>query len=94
MTEDCGCCEGIERVTPVSNENRPGLSALVYRAGTHATFLETMLARLTTHALPAPVGDEVQTVGPRPLLALKTRDAYDASATRSRWALCLHAVVR
>ncbi|MFL6284926.1 MAG: putative baseplate assembly protein [Pyrinomonadaceae bacterium] len=87
MREDCGCCEGIERVTPVSNENRPGLSALAYRAGTHATFLETMLARLTTQALPAPVGDEVQTAGPRPLLALKTRDADDASvALLDAWA--------
>jgi uncharacterized membrane protein YgcG len=87
MREDCGCCEGIERVTPVSNENRPGLSALAYRAGTHATFLETMLARLTTQALPAPIGDEVQSLGPRPLLALKTRDADDASvAFLDAWA--------
>ena len=87
MNSDCGCCEGIERVTPVSNENRPGLSALVYRAGTHATFLETMLARLTTQKLPAPVGDEVQTEGPRPLLALKTRDADDSSvAFLDAWA--------
>lgn len=87
MNESCGCCEGTERVTPVSNENRPGLSALVYRAGTHATFLETMLARLTTMSLPAPAGDEVQTEGPRPLLALKTRDADDASvAFLDAWA--------
>jgi hypothetical protein len=87
MNEDCGCCEGIERVTPVSNENRPGLSALVYRAGTHATFLETMLARLTTEELPPPVGDEVQSAGPRPLLALRTRDADDASvAFLDAWA--------
>lgn len=87
MKDSCGCCEGIERVTPVSNENRPGLSALVYRAGTHATFLETMLARLTTQKLPAPVGDEVQTEGPRPLLALKTRDTEDASiAFLDAWA--------
>jgi hypothetical protein len=87
MNEDCGCCEGIERVTPVSNENRPGLSALVYRAGTHATFLETMLARLTTQELPLPVGDEVQSAGPRPLLALRTRDAEDASvAFLDAWA--------
>jgi len=87
MREDCGCCEGIERVTPVSNENRPGLSALVYRAGTHATFLEMMLARLTTQKLPAPAGDEVQTEGPRPLLALKTRDTEDASiAFLDAWA--------
>lgn len=87
MNDSCGCCEGVERVTPVSNENRPGLSALVYRAGTHATFLETMLARLTTMSLPAPVGDEVQSEGPRPLLALKTRDADDASvAFLDAWA--------
>ncbi len=87
MNEDCGCCEGIERVTPVSNENRPGLSALVYRAGTHATFLETMLARLTTQELPPPVGDEVQSAGPRPLLALRTRDADDSSvAFLDAWA--------
>lgn len=87
MNESCGCCEGTESVTPVSNENRPGLSALVYRAGTHATFLETMLARLTTMSLPAPVGDEVQTEGPRPLLSLKTRDADDASiAFLDAWA--------
>lgn len=87
MRDSCGCCEGTERVTPVSNENRPGLSALVYRAGTHATFLETMLARLTTMSLPAPAGDEVQSEGPRPLLALKTRDADDASiAFLDAWA--------
>lgn len=87
MNYPCGCCEGTERVTPVSNENRPGLSALVYRAGTHATFLETMLARLTTMSLPAPVGDEVQTEGPRPLLSLRTRDAEDASvAFLDAWA--------
>lgn len=87
MNKSCGCCEGMERVTPVSNENRPGLSALVYRAGTHASFLETMLSRLTTMSLPAPVGDEVQTEGPRPLLSLKTRDADDASvAFLDAWA--------
>jgi hypothetical protein len=87
MNSDCGCCEGVERVTPVSNENRPGLSALVYRAGTHATFLETMLARLTSQTLPPPVGDEVQTEGPRPLLSLKTRDAEDSSiAFLDAWA--------
>ncbi|HEX7956569.1 MAG TPA: hypothetical protein VF508_06485, partial [Pyrinomonadaceae bacterium] len=87
MNETCGCCEGVESVTPVPNENRPGLSSLVYRAGTHATFLETMLARLTTSALPAPVGDEVQSAGPRPLLSLRTRDADDASvAFLDAWA--------
>jgi Baseplate J-like protein len=87
MKQPCGCCEGIERATPVSNENRPGLSALVYRAGTHATFLETMLARLTSHRLPPPLGDEVQTAGARPLHALKTREGEDASiAFLDAWA--------
>jgi hypothetical protein len=46
MTAPCGCCEGVERVTPIPIANRPGLPALAYRVGTHATFLETMLARL------------------------------------------------
>jgi uncharacterized phage protein gp47/JayE len=48
MSEPCGCCAGIEAVTPVALVNRPGLGAIAYRVGTHATFLETMLARLTT----------------------------------------------
>ena len=48
MTQTCGCCQGIERVTPLPLANRPGLDALVYRVGTHSTFLETMLARIGT----------------------------------------------
>ncbi len=48
MNQPCGCCQGIEIVTPEPEANRPGLSPIAYRAGTHATFLETMLARLTT----------------------------------------------
>jgi hypothetical protein len=48
MIETCGCCTGTEIVVPVSETNPPGRSALVYRVGTHATFLETMLARLGT----------------------------------------------
>ena len=43
----CGCCTGTEIAVPVSEMNPPGQSAIVYRAGTYATFLETMLARLT-----------------------------------------------
>jgi predicted phage baseplate assembly protein len=34
--------------TPVEVDNRPGLSAIAYRAGTYAQFKETMLARLST----------------------------------------------
>ncbi len=51
MKEICGCCEGLEKVVPVSTANRPYLDALSYRVGTHATFLETMVARLTDHYL-------------------------------------------
>lgn len=47
MKQPCGCCAGIEIVTPESLANRPGLPALAYRAGTYATFFETMLARLS-----------------------------------------------
>jgi Baseplate J-like protein len=46
MKETCGCCEGTQQLTPIAIINRPGLDALVYRVGTHASFLETMLARL------------------------------------------------
>ena len=48
----CGCCEGIEKLTPLSVANRPGLDALRYRVGTHATFLETMLAYLSSQDYP------------------------------------------
>ncbi|GAB4578163.1 MAG: hypothetical protein Fur0022_08960 [Anaerolineales bacterium] len=44
----CGCCAGIENITPEITANRPGLPALTYRIGTHATFLETMLASLSS----------------------------------------------
>jgi predicted phage baseplate assembly protein len=48
MNKPCGCCAGIEVVTPQELINRPGLSALAYRVGTHTTFLESMLARLSS----------------------------------------------
>ncbi len=46
--EGCGCCEGVEMVTPISTYNRPGLSEISYRIGTHGSFKESMIARLTT----------------------------------------------
>lgn len=51
MKELCGCCEGLEKAVPLSTANRPYLDTLSYRVGTHATFLETMVARLTDHYL-------------------------------------------
>jgi hypothetical protein len=55
MKQPCGCCAGLEVVTPQTQTNRPGLPALVYRAGTYATFLESMLARLSGIYLDVPL---------------------------------------
>lgn len=75
MTELCDCCEGIEALTPLSTANRPGLENLSYRVGTHAIFLKTMKARLSSSEFPA-------------LNALKTRDSSDPTiALLDAWAL-------
>ena len=83
----CGCCAGVESVTPISVANRPGLSALSYRAGTHATFLETMIARLSTMCLGTE--EECRTdKGLRPLRDLTTRELDDPSiALLDAWAI-------
>lgn len=70
----CGCCEGTEILTPRTTANRPGLSALAYRVGTHATFLQTMQARLSSTDYPE-------------LAGLTTRDTADPSiALLDAWA--------
>jgi hypothetical protein len=70
----CGCCEGIEILTPLATVNRPGLPALSYRIGTHAAFLETMKARLSSSDFPA-------------LATLTSREADDpAMALLDAWA--------
>jgi hypothetical protein len=46
--DDCGCCAGVEERTPEPVSNRPGLPAIAYRAGTHSTFLASLLAALST----------------------------------------------
>lgn len=74
MKLPCDCCEGPDVLTPLTTANRPGLSALRYRVGTHATFFETMQARLS--------GDEFPE-----LAALKTRERNDPSlALLDSWA--------
>src|SRR5438132_9440359 len=93
MNENCGCCEGTEKLTPVTIANRPGLSALAYRVGIHGSFLETMKARLSnmgiTHAdmgLPLDKPDE-QDMPTYPLQGLTTRSADDpAIAMLDAWA--------
>jgi hypothetical protein len=44
--DPCGCCAGVAEKTPASVANRPGLSALAYRVGTHGRFKEAMRAAL------------------------------------------------
>ena len=43
----CGCCQGVQALTPAVIINRPGLSQIAYRAGTHGSFLATMEAALS-----------------------------------------------
>ncbi|HEX6711016.1 MAG TPA: putative baseplate assembly protein [Rubrobacter sp.] len=72
--DECGCCEGIEVGTPAEVYNRPGLSAIAYRIGTHARFKRSMLARLSDSRLPV-------------LRDLNTRDDDDFSvALLDAWA--------
>jgi Baseplate J-like protein len=71
---DCGCCEGLTGETPLAIDNRPGLSAIAYRVGTHSRFKASMLARLSDSDLSA-------------LKALMTRDDDDFSiALLDAWA--------
>ncbi len=42
----CTCCTGRSQVVPVDLSQRPGLSALAYRIGSHSQFKQTMLAAL------------------------------------------------
>lgn len=82
----CGCCEGVEVVTPLPTYNRPGLSEICYRIGTHAGFLETMTARLTGFYLEKQ-DDQGKTQRVYPLKGLTTRDAGDpALAFLDAWA--------
>jgi len=74
----CGCCEGSETLTPLPTRNRPGLPALSYRAGTHATFLETMKARLSNLCLGSE-DDCGEGKGAYPLAKLTSRAADDFS---------------
>lgn len=61
-------------LTPLSTANRPGLSELSYRIGTHGSFLETMKARLSSGDYPK-------------LAELTTRDSDDPSiALLDAWA--------
>jgi predicted phage baseplate assembly protein len=86
-SETCGCCEGVQKLTPAETSNRPGLSALNYRVGTHGTFLQSMQARLSSIALEAPGADGQTLETFQPLTGLTTRDPGDpAIALLDAWA--------
>ena len=75
MNSSCGCCKGVGSGALDPIWNRPGLDALRYRVGTHATFLDGMIAALTLDADPA-------------LEALTTRAPDDATiALLDAWAI-------
>jgi hypothetical protein len=46
-TDDCGCCAGLSAGTPAEIANRPGLSAIAYRIGTHGQFYQSLQAGLS-----------------------------------------------
>ena len=52
LRNDCGCCEKMVSNVPVETHNRPGLAAVQYRVGTHASFKERMIARLASSDYP------------------------------------------
>jgi len=86
-TQPCGCCEGVQVLTPQPEHNRPGLPALRYRVGTHWSFLQTMKARLSTMEVDG-LGSNGQPLAHlRPLRGLTTRDPGDPSiALLDAWA--------
>jgi hypothetical protein len=62
----CGCCTGVTAETPVLVVNRPALPSISYRVGTYSSFMQSMLAGLSSSSVPA-------------LAALRTRSSGDFS---------------
>ena len=67
----CGCCANPE---PTTRYNRPGLDAVVYRVGTHYSFLRAMKQQISIETLRQ--GPHAHS---RPLAALGTREPDDPS---------------
>ena len=66
LQDACGCCDGVSAQAPALLYNRPGLSAVAYRIGTHSEVLASLQARLSSQAYSA-------------LAKLSTRDSDDFS---------------
>ncbi len=79
-TDTCGCCDDASEAP--RHENRPGLSALDYRIGTHGSFLRRMLEQIGGVEIP-----DGAHAGERPLAKLTTRALDDpAIALLDAWA--------
>ena len=74
--ELCSCCEGLKKQTPEQVFNRPGLDMLHYRVGTHTSFLESILARLSDLKVDYK-DDSLHQSNKNPLQSLKTRAPDD-----------------
>lgn len=66
LQDACSCCEGVSTQSPSVIYNRPGLSAIAYRIGTHHQILASLQAQLSSGKFPA-------------LANLRTRDRDDFS---------------
>ena len=56
MTCTCGCCTSGAGPSPLAVVNRPGLSRIATRIGTHGSIFAGMVARLSSHDFPELVG--------------------------------------
>ena len=75
ILNQCGCCTGLELLTPMKISNSAGLNELFFRIGTHGTFKESMLRKLSESVV---------------LSGLTTREDDDATiALMDAWALVL-----
>ena len=73
--DTCGCCGGVQVVTPLTVANAPAQPRIAYRAGTHGSFKESLEARLSGQAV---------------LRALTTREDDDPTiALLDAWATVL-----
>lgn len=84
----CDCCAGPKASTPSATAKRAGLAALSYRAGTYATFFDSMRARLSSAHFFEGVREQLGHQGPLDLARLKTRALDDFSiALLDAWAV-------
>ena len=84
----CGCCETGSEIP--EHENRPGQPALVYRIGTHSSFLQRMKMSLMGQeiTLEEKTNSEVKKTTTYPLASLTIRSTEDPSiALLDAWAI-------